>query len=152
MSKTDLIFPLIAVCILVTIFGESGSCRDKREASTKAPAEKNDRLTKGVWGGEHIRLEVTEGGADIEYDCAHGTIDEPIILDSDGNFDVKGKYTPQHAGPIRGDEESNSSSVRYVGQARDKQLTLTITIPDKKETIGNFTLTHGSEGRVMKCR
>ena len=105
-----------------------------------------------MWGGEHIRLEVTDSGANIEYDCAHGTIDESIVLDSEGNFDVKGKYTPQHGGPIRRDEESNNHAVRYVGNARDKQLTLTIAIPDKKETIGNFTLAHGSEGRVMKCR
>lgn len=152
MSKLELMFPLLAVCFVFTILGDGGSCRKKEAAVGKAPVERNDRLANGVWGGEHIRLEATDSGADIEYDCAHGTIDEPIILNREGSFDVKGKYTPQHGGPIRRDEESNSSSVRYVGNARDKGLTLTITIPGKKETIGNFTLTHGSEGKVMKCR
>lgn len=152
MSRIDLVFPLLAVCVLLTILGEGRYCRDQQGALTKVPAEGNDRLAKGVWGGEHIRLEVTDTGADVEYDCAHGTIDEPVILDSAGNFDVKGRYTPQHAGPIRGDEQGNSSSVRYVGHARDTELTLTITIPEKKETIGNFTLTHRSDGRLMKCR
>ncbi len=151
MSKIDLIFTLPALCILFAVFGESGSCRDKQGASTKAPAEQNGRLANGVWGGEHIRLEVTDGGANIEYDCAHSTIDEPIALDSKGNFEVKGKYSPEHAGPIR-DDEGDSSSVRYAGHAKDGEMTLTITIPDKKETIGNFSLTHGSEGRLMKCR
>jgi hypothetical protein len=95
---------------------------------------------------------VNDSGATLEYDCANSTIDEPIVLDREGNFDVRGKYMREHGGPIRSDEVSDSSTARYVGQVRDKELTLTITIPDKKETIGNFTLTHGSEGRVMKCR
>ena len=69
-----------------------------------------------------------------------------------GDFDVRGKYMPEHGGPIRNDEESTSLSVRYVGHAIDNELTLTVTIPDKKETVGTYNLTHGSEGRVMKCR
>src|SRR5258705_2930529 len=151
MRTIDLMFPSLAVGLLFTILveGVSGS---KETAMSKAAEESNNRLANGVWGGEHIRLEVTDKGASIEYDCAHSTIDEPIFLDSEGNFDVKGKYTPEHGGPISRDEESNSQSVRYVGNAKAKQLTLTITIPDRKETIGNFTLTHGSEGSVMKCR
>jgi len=152
MIAMDLKFLLLAVSLLVTIPGEGGSCRNKEAAVSKAPVETNNRLAKGVWGGQHIRLEVTDSGANIEYDCANSTIDQPIVLDREGNFDVRGKYMPEHGGPIRKDEESNSYSVRYVGHASDKKLTLTITIPDKKETIGNFTLTHGSEGRVMKCR
>ena len=152
MRTMDLLLPSLAVCLLFTILREGGSCRNKETPVGKAPAEKTDRLAKGVWGGEHIRLEVTDTGAEIEYDCASGTINEPVILDRDGNFNVKGKYTPQHAGPIGRDEESNSSNVRYEGQAKDSEMTLTLTIPDKKETIGSFTLTRGSEGRVMKCR
>ena len=152
MRTLNLIFPSLAVCLLFTFLGEGGSCRNKEAAVSKAPVESNNRLAKGVWGGQHIRLEVTDSGANIEYDCANSTIAEPIVLDREGNFDVRGKYMPEHGGPIRSDEESNSYSVRYVGHASDKELTLTITIPEKKETIGNFTLTHGSEGRVMKCR
>jgi len=97
-------------------------------------------------------MEVTDSGAEIEYDCAHSTVDEPIVLDSEGNFEVKGKYLRQHGGPIRKDEESNGSIVRYTGHAKGRELSLTITNPEKKETIGTFTLTQGSDGRVMKCR
>ena len=152
MRTLNLIFPSLAVCVLLTMLGGGGSCRNKEAAVSTAPVETNNKLAKGVWGGQHIRLEVTDTGANIEYDCANSTIDKPIVRDREGNFDVRGKYMPEHGGPIRKDEESNSYSVRYVGHASDKKLTLTITIPDKKETIGNFTLTHGSEGRVMKCR
>jgi len=97
-------------------------------------------------------MEVTDSGADIEYDCAHSTVDEPIVLDGEGNFEAKGRYLREHGGPIRKDEESSGVIVHYAGHASGKELSLTITNPEKKETIGTFTLTQGSDGRVMKCR
>jgi hypothetical protein len=152
MSKIALIFPLLCVGMLFMIFGGVGSCRDMQGASKRTAVQRTDRLANGVWGGVHIRMDVTDSGADIEYDCAHSTVDEPIVLDGEGNFDVKGKYLREHGGPIRKDEENNGTLVRYVGHASGKELSLTITKPDTKETIGTFTLTQGSEGRVMKCR
>ena len=152
MRTLNLIFPSLGVFLLLTCLGDGGSCRNKEATVSKAPVESNNRLAKGVWGGQHIRLEVTASGATLEFDCGNSTIAEPIVLDRNGNFDVRGKYTPEHGGPIRNDEESTSLSVRYVGHASDKELTLTVTIPEKKETIGTYNLTHGSEGRVMKCR
>ena len=92
-----------------------------------------------MWGGQHIRLEVADGGANIEYDCAQSTIDEPIILDAEGNFDVKGKFSPQHAGPIRRDEEDNSYAVRYTGKAKGAEMTLTVTNPEKKKLLAVST-------------
>jgi len=152
MSKIALIFPLLCVGMLSMLFGGAGSCRDMHGASNRTAVQNSDWLANGVWGGEHIRMEVTDSGADVEYDCAHSTVDEPIVLDSEGNFEVKGKYLPQHGGPIRKDEESNGSIVRYTGHAKGRESSLTITNPEKKETIGTFTLTQGSDGRVMKCR
>jgi len=31
-------------------------------------------------------------------------------------------------------------------------LTLNVTVGDSKESVGTYTLTRGSEGRLMKCR
>src|SRR6267143_6824338 len=115
MNKIALIFPLLSVGMLSMLFGGAGSCRDMHGASNRTSVQKSDRLANGVWGGVHIRVEVTDSGADIEYDCAHSTIDEAIVPDSEGNFDVKGKYLPHHGGPIRKDEENNGTIVRYVG-------------------------------------
>jgi hypothetical protein len=152
MRAMELMFPSLAVCLLFSILGEGGSCRNKEAERSNVPVERNDKLANGVWGGQHIRLEVTDSGGNLEYDCAQSTIDEPIILNREGNFDVKGKFTPQHGGPIRRDEENNSYPVRYTGKTKDGEMTLTITNPEKKETIGTFNLTRGSEGRLMKCR
>jgi hypothetical protein len=151
MSKIVLTFASIGICLLA-ILGDSSSCRTKQGAVNKAPMANNDKLANGVWGGQHIRAEVTDSGADIEFDCAHGTIDQPIVLDGKGSFDVKGKFNTEHPGPVRKDEESNDRLARYVGHVKDQELTLTITDAGTKETIGSFTLTHGSDGRIRKCR
>src|SRR6266550_7230588 len=135
MSKLLLMFSLIGVCLGFTMLGDSRSCRPKQGAAVKPPVERNDKLANGVWGGQHIRAEVTDSGANIEFDCAHGAIDQPIVLDGKGSFDVKGKFTPEHGGPTRRDEESNDRLVRYVGQVKGQTLTLTITDAGTKETI-----------------
>lgn len=142
--------PLISACLLFTILGDRGACGFG--AVNKTPAQKNDKLATGVWGGDHIRAEVTDKGAEIEFDCAHGTIAEAIVPDGKGGFDVSGKFAPQHGGPVRDNEDSKGISVRYVGRVQDSELTLTIINTDTKETIGEFTLTHGNEGRIRKCR
>ncbi|PYS81252.1 MAG: hypothetical protein DMF67_17510 [Acidobacteria bacterium] len=151
MSTVNLAFSFIATSLLFTVLGQSGSCRNG-VGGDKAPVVKGDRLAAGVWGGEHIRLEATDGGATVEYDCANSTIDRPVVLDGAGNFDVKGRYAREHAGPVLRDEADNSRPARYVGHVKDEVLTLTVTLTDTEETVGTFTLTHGSEGRVMKCR
>jgi hypothetical protein len=108
-------------------------------------------LTAGVWGGEHLRMDVSDGGASLEFDCASGVIDRPVVLNGDGRFDVKGSYMPEHGGPVRRDEELKGRPARYVGRVKGETLTLTV-VADPEETVGEFTLTRGSEGRVMKCR
>jgi hypothetical protein len=152
MTNLNLIISSLIICFFFVVVGENGSCRNRESPAGKPTVMRKDKLPAGVWGGEHIRMDVTEDGANLEFDCASSTIDEPIVLDRSGNFDVKGKYSAQHGGPIRRDEETNSPAAHYVGHVKDGEMTLTITIADKKEAIGSFNLTRGSEGRLMKCR
>jgi hypothetical protein len=149
MTKT--LIPMIGACLLFTILGDRSACGTKGGSVNKIPVEKNDKLPTGVWGGDHIRAEVTDKGAEIEFDCAHGSIEEAIVPDAKGGFDVSGKFAPQHGGPVRNDEDSKGISVRYVGRVQASELTLTIINTDTKATIGEFTLTHGNEGRIRKC-
>jgi hypothetical protein len=145
-------FPLIGACLLFSILADRGACGTRGGPVNKTPVERNDKLPTGIWGGDHIRAEVTDRGAEIEFDCAHGAIEEAIALNSKGGFDVPGKYAPEHGGPVRKDEASQVILVHYVGNVRDSEISLTILVTDTKETIGAFTLTHGNDGRVMKCR
>jgi hypothetical protein len=152
MSKFVMTASFIAASLLFAVLGQDSSCSHKGKDMNNAPLEKSDRLAAEMWGGEHIHMEVTDGGGSVEFDCASGSIDQPIVLDSGGNFDVKGKYRREHAGPILRDEENNGSPARYTGRVREKVLTLTVTIKEPEEIIGTFTLAQGSPSRVMKCR
>lgn len=120
---------------------------------TKSEANKKMEEAKtGLWGGDHIRLDVTETGATIDYDCAHGTIDRKIVPDAAGRFDAVGTHVREHGGPIRKDEEEDAHPAKYTGQIQNNTMTLTVTETDKNITVGTFTLVYGENGRVMKCR
>lgn len=107
---------------------------------------------KGTWGGEHISLEVTDEGGQVEYDCAHGTVNQRIVPDAGGRFDVRGAHVREHGGPIRKGEAADSHPARFVGEIRGDTMTLTVTESDTKEVVGTFTLVFGQRPRVMKCR
>ena len=109
-------------------------------------------LPVGLWGGEHISMEVTEQGAMVEYDCAHATIDRRIALDRRGRFDVSGMQTQEHGGPVRQNEQLASYPVRFAGQVEGKRMKLSVRNSATKELVGIFTLVYGSEPKLRKCR
>jgi hypothetical protein len=121
------------------------------QTQTSSPSAKPNVLPTGTWGGEHIALESTEAGATIDYDCAHGTITEKIVLDGKGKFRVKGLHVKEHGGPVRQGEDTTGQTAVYTGTCDGKTLTLTITLVDTGEVVGTYTLTHRKMGRVIKC-
>jgi len=108
-----------------------------------------ERVKTGAWGGTGLLLRVTGDGATIEADCANGSISTPLVLDGDGAFSVEGTWIPEGRGPVR-DEEPARQRARYAGRVDGKTMTLEISKGDDR--VGTFTLTHGSEGRLRKCR
>jgi hypothetical protein len=108
-------------------------------------------VAAGVWGGTGIRLDVTERGAAIEYDCAHGTIDEPLVVDRAGRISAQGTHVREHGGPIREDEPADRHPARYSGQLDRDTLQLTVTLTDTRQELGSFKVTRGSPGRLLKC-
>jgi hypothetical protein len=115
------------------------------------PIAGGDRVATGAWGGTSIRLEVTAQGATIEYDCAHGTIDEPLVTDRDGRFTASGTHVREHGGPIRQDEQPDRHPARYQGQLTGDTLRLIVMLTDLQQNVGTFTLMRGVTGRVFKC-
>ena len=120
-------------------------------ACTAPTGPTEGRVEIGTWGGEHLRLEVTQAGATTEFDCAHGTIDEPLVADRNGRFSAAGTHTFDHGGPIRNDEVPNRHPARYEGQAIGDTLQLTITVTDTSQVLGSFILMRGSVSRLLKC-
>ena len=108
-------------------------------------------LLVGLWGGEHISMQVTERRTTVEYDCAHGTIDQRIALDRRGRFDVSGIQVAEHGGPVRRNEQPAGYPVRFVGQVNGKRMKLSVTNSATKTLIGDFTLVYGDEPKLRKC-
>ena len=108
--------------------------------------------TKGAWGGEHIGLEVTDGGGRVEYDCAHGTIDQKIVTDAAGRFEARGTHVRERGGPARRGEPEDKHPAVYRGQIKGHTMTLSVTESDTGESAGTFTLTLGREPHIVKCR
>jgi hypothetical protein len=108
-------------------------------------------LAKGVWGGQGISLEVNDQGAQVNYDCAHGTITGKIVPDRNGKFVSKGSHTRERGGPVREEGISNGQPATYRGSIDGDVMTLVVTLSETDESIGRFTLTRGKIGRVRKC-
>jgi len=123
-------------------------------AITCSPFEAPQRVQTGEWGGEHVGLSVHARGGALEFDCAHGTIDEAIVAGDDGRFSVKGTYTRERGGPIEKDNPPASKPARYVGSVSGGDMNLDVVVEngDNGETIGPFRLRLGDRPRVFKCR
>jgi hypothetical protein len=105
----------------------------------------------GDWGGEHIALVASATGAHIEYDCAYGTIDDPIDLGTTGSFVASGTHTFEHGGPIREGEPPDTHPAAYRGWIVGSAMTLTVTLTDTTRTVGTFTLRRGRDPLIFKC-
>jgi hypothetical protein len=118
-------------------------------SASASPAQEG--ALAGSWGGPHISLELTVDGGHLEYDCAHGTVDGPVVPDREGRFAAAGTHTAEHGGPVREGEEGQGRRARYRGRVSGKTLTLTVTLADSNEEIGTFTLTRDAAPRLTKC-
>ena len=67
------------------------------------------------------------------------------------SFEVTGTHTPEHGGPVREDEKSESRPARYAGRLAAGRMALTVTLTDTGDILGTFALTQGVAGRLTKC-
>ncbi len=154
MNKLFMLLTLFFLYVVISpAFGYAGICNGIKINSrlNKTKARMDDSII-GNWAGKHISIEVTEQGAKIEYDCASGTINKKIILDKNQHFNVLGTHTEEHGGPMRENGNLNSYPVRFMGRIRGKRMTLIVKREDSNKVIGKFSLTHGQEPLLVKCR
>ena len=109
------------------------------------------RVRPGEWGAEHVAFSVSEEGAAVEFDCAHGRVDGPLPLDRRGRFEVEGRYVPERPGPVHRDASTEGRPARYRGAVRGRVLTLRVAVDDGTE-LGPYRLVLGQRGHVFKCR
>jgi hypothetical protein len=144
---------LAALPLLMVLWsqGDSLGSGKHQTVDTKSEVQQEGRMTKGTWGGNHISLEVNEEGAQVEYDCAHGIISEPLRIDSQGKFRAKGTHFREKGGPQRVGDEDKGEPVIYSGTTDGKTATFTITNSVTDDVIGTFSLTLGKRSRLTKC-
>ena len=161
MIRNNLIGALLCLVLTGLMFSQGSFCNnskmrnDSNNSGTKAqnssPSQKGSDSLVGLWGGDHISLEVAASGATLDYDCAHGTITQKIVPDQSGKFEVKGFHMREHPGPTRQGESADGEPATYKGSVSDKTMTLAVFLTKTNETIGTFTLTQGKMGRLRKC-
>lgn len=134
---------LFLICCLVLFSGVVWSI-------TEGKPRKMQNIPTGVWGGQHIRIEVSNGSATVEYDCAHGTIAGPMTLDNKGKFSLTGTHA-REGGPVRIDDARKGNPARFSGWTDGKKMTLSVMLVDSKQEIGTFELERGNQGRLRKC-
>lgn len=115
-----------------------------------AKTQKMERIPTGNWGGLHINLVVGTRAATIEYDCASGVIQGPLVVDRDGNFNLRGVHRIERGGPIRADEKPNEVPATYTGSIKGNTMTLNLKLGDSD--VETFTLEKGKEGELFKCK
>ncbi|HET6671339.1 MAG TPA: hypothetical protein VFH15_14020 [Pyrinomonadaceae bacterium] len=110
----------------------------------------DQRVPEGKWGGQHVRLEVLADGADFEFDCAHGRLQGPLLLQN-GRFSATGTYV-REGGPVRLDEGEQGQRVFFKGEVEGSRMILSFSFSEDGSEAETFTLTHGREPRLFKCK
>ena len=118
-------------------------------ACTSGGTMAEGRVPTGSWGGEHVQLTVGDTGGSVEFDCAHGTLDAPLNVDTDGRFNVPGSLVLE-GGPVVTGREEDKQSVRYSGRLDGSSMDLNL-LAEAGDSMGSFRLKLGDRGKLLKC-
>ena len=151
---------LVPACIALAAAVVFGAC----SSATAAPGPDGHRVyagnvardtgapvSTGRWGGDHVRMVIAAVGATLEFDCAHGTIAEALVVNAAGQFAARGEFVREHGGPIRDGELPDAHAALYTGAVDGDRMHLTITLSDGAAPPATYSLTRGATGAVFKC-
>jgi len=105
--------------------------------------------TIGNWGTNKMTISISLKRIKINYECAHGEINEPLVLDKNGTFNVVGTHI-QESGKDLGKGEV-SEPVRYQGEFKNNELKISVTNVNTGELIISTTLQKNPNKHVLKC-
>ena len=129
---------LLAACAVVTTCG----------AASVAP---DSAIKTGRWGGPHVMMTVADKHTDIEFDCGQASVDSAIPLDSNGGFSATGTFLQERPGPTTPDGPPHRP-MRIDGSVKDQTMDMRVTLTDQNEDLGSFTLSFGTDARLVKCK
>ena len=106
----------------------------------------------GIWGGEGLVMVIGPEGTTLEYDCATGTIDEPIIPDAEGMFEVSGTHNaPSVPLGMPDAPPANIQTAHISGTIEGQTMVVTVTFDVSETVLGPYRLTFGDPGTLFKC-
>ena len=103
----------------------------------------------GQWGGPHAGMAFNVI-ANVQFDCASGSIDVPVYPAKDGSFQVKGTYREGSPGPVRVGQIFRSQSATYSGTALEGVMTLNVELEDGT-ALGPYNLMLGAPPQLNRC-
>ena len=104
----------------------------------------------GVWGAnQEAALTISRDGGSLQLPCAFGFIDQRVVTDASGRFDVAGNYTRMMGAVPPGGVPKYAA--RYSGRTDGHTMTLSIAVPDLQATIGPLTLVRGVNPNLVQC-
>gem|GEM_PF-1017162 len=139
-------FLILLIPLLTASCGQTGEDGSALTPNVRAPI-----VMVGSWGGDQIELNVAEGGATVEFSCAHGTVEGSIVPDEAGRFAVDGLYFQEHGGPVSDKDETLPVKAHYEGQVAGVTMNLTVFNLETQEKIGAYSLTFGAAAKITKC-
>jgi hypothetical protein len=105
----------------------------------------------GSWGGRHVGMVLTTEGGTLDYDCAAGRINGPVMVGPDGRFAAPGIHTPGMGGPEQQGEVRPSYPAHYSGSVRGDRMILRVDVPARGIVIGPYELRRGADPILMRC-
>lgn len=105
---------------------------------------------QGIWGGQHIGLQVGTLDTFVAFDCADGAFAAPYVISQSGSFEWDGTFTRSTGGPVRVGQEPTPVHAVYFGVVRGPLMTLSVKLDDG-QVIGPFTLERFKEPMIVRC-
>ncbi len=105
---------------------------------------------RGVWGGRHIGLTITDEGSSLEFDCASGSIPGVFEVDTRGYFNLSGFYIPSTGGPDPVRPPPLPLPTSYSGRVSGLNMTLAVD-PEGDIPSTTYELRKGEEPGIFRC-
>lgn len=105
----------------------------------------------GQWGGRHVGLDMDQANGRLDYDCAAGTIDGPLVSDRAGRFSADGRHMPGTGGPVRIGVTPPSFPAHYSGSVHGDTMTLVVDVPEMGVRIGPHVLRLNAPPVLTRC-
>jgi hypothetical protein len=97
-----------------------------------------------------VALQVTAEGGDLEFDCAAGTIDEPVEGEG-GSFTLVGTFTLGFGGPDMEGREPDVHRAVWMGVIEGDVMTLSGRFGDEETPLGPYRLRKDAPPLLRRC-